>query len=84
MVVITWTVKVVLDILARRMVDTVQGASGFIIDGFPLDLEEAAAFEKQIVPVTRYILDRLLPEFHLLKIFKYLYVLSSAHRSWNY
>ena len=55
MVFITWTVKVVLDILARRMVDTVQGASGFIIDGFPLDLEEAAAFEKQIVPVTRYI-----------------------------
>merc|ERR1712038_1525882 len=42
--------EVVLDILARRMVDTVQGASGFIIDGFPLNLEEAAAFEKQIVP----------------------------------
>merc|ERR1712038_1651781 len=47
--------EVVLDILARRMVDTVQGASGFIFDGLPLDLEEAAAFEKQIVPVTRII-----------------------------
>ena len=45
--------KVVLDILARKMADTVEGATGFLIDGFPLDLEEAAAFEKQVVPVTR-------------------------------
>ena len=45
--------QVVLDILARKMADTVDGASGFLIDGFPLDLEEAAAFEKQVVPVTR-------------------------------
>ena len=44
----------VLDILARKMADTVEGATGFLIDGFPLDLEEAAAFEKQVVPVTRY------------------------------
>ena len=43
-----------LDILARKMADTVEGATGFLIDGFPLDLEEAAAFEKQVVPVTRY------------------------------
>ena len=34
--------------------------------------------------LSTYRVDRLLPEFHLLKIFKYLYVLSSAHRSWNY
>ena len=32
----------------------------------------------------RWRLDRLLPEFHLLKVFKYSYVLSSAHRRWNY
>ena len=31
----------------------VTGSSGFLIDGFPLDLEEAEKFEKQIVPVTR-------------------------------
>ncbi len=37
------------------MADTVEGATGFLIDGFPLDLEEAAAFEKQVVPVTRYV-----------------------------
>ena len=70
MVVITWTVKVVLDILARRMVDTVQGASGFIIDGFPLDLEEAAAFEKQIVPVTRYIYIGYLFTSHMQAMFE--------------
>ena len=49
----TYIEQVVLDILARKMADTVDGASGFLIDGFPLDLEEAAAFEKQVVPVTR-------------------------------
>ena len=47
--------EVVLDILARRMVETVEGATGFLIDGFPLDLEEAATFERQVVPVTRII-----------------------------
>lgn len=47
--------EVVLDILSRKMVETVQGATGFLIDGFPLDLEEAAAFERQVVPVTRII-----------------------------
>jgi len=35
------------------MVNKVEGCSGFLIDGFPLDLEEAEKFEKQIVPVTR-------------------------------
>ena len=49
----TYKEQVVLDILARKMAETVDGASGFLIDGFPLDLEEAAAFEKQVVPVTR-------------------------------
>lgn len=47
--------EVVLDILARKMADTVDGATGFLIDGFPLDLEEAAAFEQQVVPVTRIV-----------------------------
>jgi len=37
------------------MVEKVQGASGFLIDGFPLDMEEANAFESSIVPVTRVI-----------------------------
>ena len=46
--------EVVLDILAQKMVETVAGANGFLIDGFPLDMEEANAFEKQIVPVTRW------------------------------
>ena len=45
--------EVVLDILAEKMVETVPGANGFLIDGFPLDMEEALSFEKQIVPVTR-------------------------------
>ena len=45
--------EVVLDILAQKMVETVAGANGFLIDGFPLDMEEALAFEKQVVPVTR-------------------------------
>ena len=45
--------EVVLDILAQKMVETVAGANGFLIDGFPLDMEEANAFEKQVVPVTR-------------------------------
>jgi hypothetical protein len=35
------------------MVAKVEGCSGFLIDGFPLDLEEAAKFEQQIVPVAR-------------------------------
>merc|ERR1712020_119610 len=47
--------EVVLDILAQKMVETVAGANGFLIDGFPLDMEEALAFEKQVVPVTRII-----------------------------
>ena len=46
--------EVVLDIIAQRMVETVSRANGFLIDGFPLDMEEANAFEKQIVPVTRW------------------------------
>ena len=46
--------EVVLDILAQKMVETVPGANGFLIDGFPLDMEEANAFEKQVVPVTRW------------------------------
>ena len=46
--------EVVLDILAQKMVETVAGANGFLIDGFPLDMEEANAFEKQVVPVTRW------------------------------
>eukprot|EP00092_Neocalanus_flemingeri_P018275 GFUD01019778.1.p1 GENE.GFUD01019778.1~~GFUD01019778.1.p1 ORF type:complete len:216 (+),score=55.21 GFUD01019778.1:26-649(+) len=46
---------IVLDILAQKMVEKVQGASGFLIDGFPLDMEEATAFESAIVPVTRVI-----------------------------
>ena len=45
--------EVVLDILAQKMVEKVAGANGFLIDGFPLDMEEANAFEKQVVPVTR-------------------------------
>ena len=45
--------EVVLDILAQKMVETVPGANGFLIDGFPLDMEEALTFEKQVVPVTR-------------------------------
>ena len=53
--------QVVLDILARKMADTVDGATGFLIDGFPLDLEEAAAFEKQVVPVTRWERDIMIP-----------------------
>ena len=40
--------------LIQKMVEKVQGATGFLIDGFPLDLEEANAFDRQIVPVTRY------------------------------
>merc|ERR1712241_3530 len=47
--------EVVLDILAQKMVETVPGANGFLIDGFPLDMEEALTFEKQVVPVTRII-----------------------------
>ena len=45
--------EVVLDILAQKMVEKVGGANGFLIDGFPLDLEEALSFEKEVVPVTR-------------------------------
>ena len=45
--------EVILDILAQKMVEKVAGANGFLIDGFPLDMEEANAFEKQVVPVTR-------------------------------
>ena len=37
------------------MVEKVVGATGFLIDGFPLDLEEANAFDRQIVPVTRLV-----------------------------
>ncbi len=37
----------------QAMVGKVEGCTGFLIDGFPLDLEEAEKFEKQIVPVTR-------------------------------
>jgi len=47
--------EIVLDILAQKMVEKVGGASGFLIDGFPLDMEEADAFDQQIVPVTRII-----------------------------
>jgi len=47
--------EVVLDILAQKMVEKVVGATGFLIDGFPLDLEEANAFDRQIVPVTRIV-----------------------------
>eukprot|EP00091_Calanus_sinicus_P021209 TRINITY_DN6175_c0_g1_i2.p1 TRINITY_DN6175_c0_g1~~TRINITY_DN6175_c0_g1_i2.p1 ORF type:complete len:129 (+),score=35.24 TRINITY_DN6175_c0_g1_i2:72-458(+) len=47
--------EIVLDILAQKMVEKVEGASGFLIDGFPLDMEEANAFDRQIVPVTRII-----------------------------
>mgnify|MGYP001336379485 CR=1 FL=1 len=35
------------------MAAKVAGCEGFLIDGFPLDLEEAEKFEKQVVPVTR-------------------------------
>jgi hypothetical protein len=38
----------------QAMVAKVEGCTGFLIDGFPLDLEEAEKFEKQIVPVTRH------------------------------
>ena len=36
------------------MASKVTGSTGFLIDGYPLDLEEAEKFEKQVVPVTRY------------------------------
>jgi len=45
--------ELVLDILAEAMVEKVEGATGYLIDGFPLNLEEAEKFEKLIVPVTR-------------------------------
>ena len=35
------------------MAAKVKGASGFLIDGYPADMEEANKFEKQVVPVTR-------------------------------
>ena len=35
------------------MAAKVEGCKGFLIDGFPLDLEEAEKFEKHVVPVTR-------------------------------
>merc|ERR1711962_897929 len=47
--------EVVLDIVAEAMASKVEGATGFLIDGYPLNLEEAEKFEKQIVPVTRII-----------------------------
>ena len=42
-----------MDLIFKKMVEKVAGASGFLIDGFPLDMEEADAFDQQIVPVTR-------------------------------
>ncbi|XP_023332154.1 adenylate kinase isoenzyme 1 isoform X2 [Eurytemora carolleeae] len=48
-------VEVVLDLLSEAMASKVTGSSGFLIDGYPLDLEEAEKFEKQVVPVTRII-----------------------------
>ena len=39
--------------LFQAMAAKVAGCEGFLIDGFPLDLEEAEKFEKQVVPVTR-------------------------------
>merc|ERR1712055_797206 len=47
--------EVVLDILSEAMAAKVEGATGFLIDGFPLNLEEAEMFEKQVVPVTRIV-----------------------------
>merc|ERR1711962_188517 len=47
--------EVVLDIVAEAMASKVEGATGFLIDGYPLNLEEAEKFEKQIVSVTRII-----------------------------
>jgi len=47
--------EVVLDIVAEAMAAKVEGTAGYLIDGFPLDLEEAEKFERQIVPVTRII-----------------------------
>jgi len=47
--------EVVLDILSEAMIERVEGAKGFLIDGFPLDLDEAEKFERQVVPVTRIV-----------------------------
>merc|ERR1711872_838200 len=62
--------EIVLDILAQKMVEKVQGATGFLIDGFPLDLEEANAFDRQIVPVTRIIYLKLEPSTMLERLTK--------------
>ena len=35
------------------MAAKVAGATGFLIDGYPANMEEANKFERQIVPVTR-------------------------------
>jgi len=54
--------EVVLDILSEAMVEKVDGATGFLIDGFPLNLEEAEKFERQVVPVTRIVHMHMPPE----------------------
>lgn len=54
--------EVVLDILAEAMVSKVDGCRGFLIDGFPLNLEQADKFERQLVPVTRIIHLAISPE----------------------
>jgi adenylate kinase len=47
--------EVVLDIISEAMAAKVEGCNGYLLDGFPMDLEEAEKFEKQVVPVTRIV-----------------------------
>ena len=42
--------ETVIDIIAQAMVALAKDSKGFVIDGFPLDEEQASAFEKEFGP----------------------------------
>lgn len=52
---------VVLDLVAEAMVKAVYGgkAKGFVMDGFPLDCEQATLFEANIMPATKILFLRV-------------------------
>ena len=44
---------VVLDLLAEAMLAKVEGSKGFLIDGYPREVDQGKEFEKEIAPCTK-------------------------------
>ncbi len=42
-----------LDLLAEAMASKVKGSKGFLIDGYPREVEQGKQFEQQIAPCTK-------------------------------